>query len=162
MATNRKLKIDLLKDQNDYSRKIQSILSGLSQVDVKASLLPIEKAIASRILIKKLWDALPDEYDSYQFDDIEEQTTKGKKYLPTVDFNQSVTIHLGWDIMSFACSLDAAWQSWKYFHALSIDTFNCCIYPDNLEWYIVRAGNNLYPMSYSEDRYQLINKQGRL
>jgi hypothetical protein len=149
MATNRQLKIDLLKDQNDYSRKIQSILSELLQIDAKASLLSIDKAIASRILVKKLWDVLPDEEDSYQFNDIDDQTNKATEYLPIGDFTQNVTLHLGWDVMSFVCSLEAAWFAWKNFNTLSTDTFNCCIYPDNLEWYIIRAGNNLYPMSYS-------------
>jgi hypothetical protein len=162
MATNRQLKIDLLKDQNDYSRKIQSILSELLQIDVKASLLPIDKAIASRILVKKLWDLLPDQRDSFQFDNADEQTSKGSEYLSTGDFTQNVILHLGWDVLSFSCSMEAAWESWKNFNMLNTDTFNCCIYPENLEWYIIRAGNNLYPMSYSGHRYELRSKQGSL
>jgi hypothetical protein len=88
METNRQLKIGLLKDQSDYSRTIQCILSGLLQTDPNASLLPVDEAIASRTLVKKLWDALPEEQDSYQFNSIDEQTNNATVYLPTNDFIQ--------------------------------------------------------------------------
>lgn len=158
MATIRQLKIELLKDQNEYSRVIQKILSALLQVDAHASLLPVEKATASRILVKKLWDILPGEHESFQFDSVDEQTAKGGKYLPAADFNQNITLHLGWDILSFRCSFEAAWHTWEIFNTLNTDTFNCCIYPESLEWYIVRAGNNLYPMHYSGDGYKIAGK----
>jgi hypothetical protein len=162
MATNRQLKIDLLKDQNNCLQLIHKILSKLLQVDAQASLLPVEKATASRILVKKLWEVLPEEHESCQFENVEEQTTKGRGYLPTNEFSQNVTLHLGWDVLSFSCTLEAAWQSWKDFNALNIDTFNCCIYPDSLGWYIIRAGNNLYPMSYSGEKYELRTIHGCL
>jgi hypothetical protein len=162
MAINRQLKIDLLKDENEYSRNIQRILSELSQIDAKVSLFSIERAIASRILIKKLWDALPNEQDSYHYNDIDEQTIKAKEYLPTVDLTENVSLHLGWDVLGFTCSMEAAWYTWKNFNTLSTDTFNCCIYPQHLEWYIIRAGNSLYPMILSGEKYVLKNKQGSL
>lgn len=156
MATNRQLKINFLKDQTDFSLLVKSILLELTKIDNCSSLLPIEKAIASRTLNKALWDSLPDESESFQFDEINEQMVKGKEILPTTDLKQKVTLHLGWDILSFSCSLEAAWFAWTNFHSLNITTFNCCIYPENLDWYIIRAGSNLYPMKFANDKYELI------
>lgn len=158
MATNRQLKLALRKERNDYSHKIQHILSRLTALDVSASLLPLEQAIASRTLMKKLWELLPDEGASYSFDTIEEQTIRAREYLPATAFTQIVTLHLGWDVLGFRCTLEAAWLAWKDFHTLDTDTFNACVYPDNLDWFIVRAGHNVYPMHYTEEGYGLANK----
>lgn len=158
METNRQLKIGLLKDLQEYSRTVQLILSELLQRDAKAFVLSTDRSVASRALIKKLWDALPDEQYSYQFNNTGEQTEKGKAYLPQ-DLTQTVTMHLGWDVMCFTCSLEAAWFAWNNFNTMNTDTFNCCIYPAGLEWYIIRAGNALYPMMYSEEGYVLMNKE---
>lgn len=156
MATNRQLKINLLKDQNDFSLLVKSILLELNKIDNNSFLLPLEKAIASRALNKTLWDFLPDESESFQFSGIDEQMIKGKEMLPTTDLKQIITLHLGWDTLSFSCSLEAAWFAWINFKSLNTDTFNCCIYPENLDWYIIRAGSNLYPMNFRNDKYELI------
>lgn len=158
MATNRQLKIDLLKEQTDFARQIQSILSSLAALDAKASLLPMEKAIASRTLVKKLWDLLPEEYESYYLADEENLTDALIKYLPTVSLSQNVTLHLGWDVLSFSCTLEAAWFGWRNYNSISIDTFNSCIYPDSLDWYIIRAGNNFYPMYFNGKKFVLTTK----
>ncbi|MGV3657057.1 MAG: hypothetical protein ACO1NX_03850 [Chitinophagaceae bacterium] len=154
-TSNRQLKIDFLKQQNHYARSVQHILSALQEVDAQACMHSIEKAVASRSLVKKLWEALPDEKYGYPFVSIEEQTNAGSAYLPTGDFNQKVTLHLGWDVLSFSCSLDAAWHTWKNFDMSDPEFYNCCIYPDSLEWYIIRAGNNLYPMMFSGAEYRI-------
>ena len=155
MATNRQLKINLLKDQNDFSLVVKSILFELNKIDNNSFLLPIEKGIASRTLNKILWDLLPDESESIQFTDINEQTNKGLEIFPTTDLKQIVTLHLGWDMLSFSCSLESAWFSWTNFHSLDTNTYNCCIYPENLDWFIIRAGSNLYPMKFKNSIYRL-------
>jgi hypothetical protein len=163
MPTNRQLKIDWLKEQNNLSVEIQKILSALAHIDPHASLLPLEKAMASRSLIKKLWDLLPDEYYSYRFNSEEEQTINGKVLLPTSDLMQPVTLHLGWDVLAFSCSLEAAWHAWNDFNrAARIDAYNCCIYPASLDWYVVRAGIQLYPMTFTGEGYELKGKEGSL
>lgn len=156
MITPRQLKIDLLKDRNDYTRLVQHILAELFKIDRNASLLTTENSIASRTLVKKLWDALPDEHESYQFNGTSEQTAHAAASLPVADPAQNVTLHLGWDLLCFSCSFKAAWHAWDNFNTINTDTFNSCIYPEDLEWYIVRAGNNLYPMNYSDDGYVLL------
>jgi len=159
MALNRQLKIKLFKDQSEYERNIQKILSELTKVDPASFLQPIEKAVASRSLVKKLWDLLPDEQDCFGFNSVEEQTIAGRLLLPTSNLTQVVTMHLGWDVLSFSCSLEAAWQTWLHFNTLNTDTFNCCIYPANIDWYVVRAGTNFYPMTFLGNSFQLNSKK---
>ena len=158
MPTHRQLKLDLLKERADYTRKMQSILSALLAIDQNATVLTIDKAVASRTLVKTLWDLLPVEQESHAYDTIAEQTTQALNYLPTTDLTQNVTLQLGWDLLCFNCTLEAAWHAWQNFNTLDIDTFNCCIYPEHLEWYMVRAGNNFYPMQYLPTGYELIKK----
>lgn len=155
MAANRQLKMELLKDQNHYTRNIGKILLELSKGDPGAFLLPVEKALASRALVKKLWDLLPGEQYCYTFNSVEEQTRDGGTLLPSLDLTQKVVLHLGWDVLGFSCSLEAAWQTWPNFSHLDTDTFNCCVYPEDLDWYVVRAGASLYPMIWVGDRYAL-------
>lgn len=159
MVTNRQLKIDLLKSQNEYAQTIHKILAELSVLDPGAALLPIEKAVASRALVKQLWELLPEEKNCYAFEGVEEQTLTGRALLPATDALQPVTLHLGWDVLGFSCSLEAAWTGWKNFHTLTTtESFNCCIYPTHLEWYVVRAGYNLYPMRFTSSRYELVRQ----
>jgi hypothetical protein len=148
MSLNRQLHIQFHKDQLEFKQLSQRILQELLRIEPQAGVLPVEQAIASRSLVQKLWDALPDET----------QTTQGKTHLPTTDFNQQVTLHLGWDLLAFSCTLQAAWYGWRQFHSLNTDTFNCCIYPPTLDWYIIRAGHNLYPMQYAGSQYILTGK----
>ncbi len=155
MDTPRQLRIELLKDENNFERISKSILNEIKQFDEHACLLPVNKAMASRSLIKKLWDFLPGEQDSIVFNDIEEQTLKGLHTLPATDLAQRITLHLGWDCLSFSCTLSAAWNAWDKFCLLSTETYNCCIYPNDLDWFIVRAGINLYPMTFTNEEYIL-------
>lgn len=155
MATNRQLKINFIKEQHDFSLLVKTILGELQKVDPNSFLLPMEKAIASRTLSKTLWEMLPDEMDSIQFNDIPEQIVKGRAFLPEPHLKQIVTLHLGWDTLSFSCSFEAAWFAWNGFHSLGTDTFNCCIYPENIDWFIIRAGANLYPMKFNGNSYQV-------
>jgi hypothetical protein len=160
MVTNRQLKIDLLKEQNQYTRNIEQIVQALSAADPNASILSLEKAVASRSLVKKLWDLLPNEQESHVFITVEDQTNKGRALLPASNFSLPVTLHLGWDILAFSCTLEAAWHTWQKFSTLiGTETFNCCIYPDSLEWYVVRAGGNLYPMVFTGTQYALEDRK---
>src|SRR5690349_3263365 len=141
MITNRQLKLELVKEQNNYVQIVRSVLSGILMIDPSATVHPTEKAIASRSLVKKLWEMLPGEEQSYQFSDIAEQTKEGVAFLRSYAFSQPVTLHLGWDLLCFSCTLKAAWESWNYFSELNNDTYNACIYPADIGWYVVRAGN---------------------
>jgi hypothetical protein len=158
MITHRQLKLDLLKEQNDFLQVTRAIITGILPLDPNAALCPVEKAIASRSLVKKFWDMLPGEEDCYSFTDIEEQSSTGKSLLLQPDFSQVVTLHLGWDLLCFSCTFEAAWDSWASFNTLNTDTFNACIYPSNLEWFVIRAGNNLYPMQFAGERYEIIRR----
>ena len=155
METPRKLKINYLKNQNEYSRQTQIILADLRKIDNNAEISPVEQSIAGRELIKQFWDLLPEENQSHCFENVSDQTVNGRILLPATDFTQKINLHLGWDILSFTCSLLAAWQQWEYFSSINTDTYNCCIFPDSLEWYVIRAGNNLYPMKWSGTQYEL-------
>ena len=158
MSLNRQLQIRLHQDQAAFSRLSGQILQELMRTDPQAAPLPIAQAVASRSLVQQLWDALPDESESILFEDFETQTTQGISHVPTTDFSQQVTVHLGWDLLAFSCSLEAAWHSWAGFNSLSTDTFNCCIYPPSLSWYVMREGHNLYPMKCAGPAYSLLGK----
>jgi hypothetical protein len=155
MATNRQLKIDLLKVQSEYARMVEKVLNTLTVVDPDARVAPVERAVASRALVKRLWELLPDEHEACQFERDEDLMRLGKACLPSFNYQQPVVLHLGWDILCFTCSLEAAWLAWPEFKSLSQDTFNSCIYPTNLEWYTIRAGTNLYPMVFENGQYRL-------
>ncbi|MBF9223042.1 hypothetical protein [Hymenobacter ruricola] len=162
MATNRQLKIDLLKAQNDYSRLVEQVVQALATVDPSARATRVEQAVASRALVGKLWDLLPDEHKSFQFKSGEEMLRNGRDYLPATGHQQPVILHLGWDILSFSCSFEAAWLAWPDFHKLGQEAFNSCVYPANLAWYIIRAGTNLYPMVLENGQYCLKTTQSTL
>lgn len=155
MASNRQLKIDLLNAQNGYARIVEKAILALTAVDPNAGFAPIEQAIASRALVKKLWELLPDEHEAFRFESDEDLMSCGKAYLPSINYQQPVVLHMGWDILCFSCSLEAAWLAWPAFKSLNQDAFNSCVYPANLEWYVIRAGNNLYPMFFENGRYCL-------
>lgn len=153
---NNKLKLKLLKDRNKFKRLLSTILGELHSIDLNATQRPAAVSLASRNLVKELWGNLPEEHSALKFNDIREQTEKGKNRLPTRNFDEIITVHFGWDILCFECSLGAAWNSWINFCGNSPETFNCCIYPNDLDWFIIRAGTNLYPMKIDDKKYEIL------
>ncbi len=156
MTTNRQLRIELLKNQQEFVRKTRQILLALSKIDPQACLFSIDKAVANRTMVKKLWELIPEEQDSYQINGMEPDQMIA--FIAEVDLNQKVTLHLGWDLFSFECTFKAAWFAWDHFNTIDTDTYNACIFPPNPEWFIIRAGNNLYPMVFKEGRFVLAGK----
>jgi hypothetical protein len=150
------LQIEFRKESLAWKNIITSIIVELQRIDSEARLVEIEKALASRDLIKQLWSYLPEESLAKQFKDLEAQTIQGKVWLPRQVENEVVILHLGWDVLCFQCSLISAWETWtKYCRLHSSNTYNACIYPTNLQWYIVRAGTNLYPMIFEDGKYKI-------
>jgi hypothetical protein len=154
---NKKLKLEFLKDVNNFNNLVSLILNELIIIDKNAKQLPLNLSLASQNLTGKLWKFAPEEYGAYKFRNIKQQTEEGKELLPTKNFNENVTIHFGWNTLSFDTSLNAAWFSWIKFCQSNTDTFNCCLYPKNLDWYVLRAGTNLYPMKLIKDKYELVS-----
>jgi hypothetical protein len=150
------LQIEFRKNSLAWKNSIASILVELQKLDSQAQLIEIEKALASWNLIKQLWSYLPEEPLAKQFKDLQMQTVQGKVWLPKQVDNEVVILHLGWDVLCFQCSLNSAWETWiNYCRLHSSETYNACIYPTNLRWYIVRAGTNLYPMIFEEGQYKI-------
>jgi hypothetical protein len=72
-------------------------------------------------------------------------------------------LHLGWDAPSFSTTLEAAWKGHPNFFELNTDTYNSCVYPGSFEWYVIRAGRNLYPMNCSlNEKPQIAANEARL
>lgn len=146
MLAKQTLKKAQLLAANQQAQVIGAIRSALSVVDPNAHPLTVEAALVSRTLTKQLWEILPDEHFSYRFGTIDELENSGKRLFKD-HFDVPVTLHLGWDTLAFSTTLRAAWETMaSYYKIDTIDTYNTCIYPNSLNWYVVRAGTHLYPM----------------
>lgn len=121
---------------------------------------PAVRRPASRHLVKELWDLLPPEQDAIQFNDVQQQTRTGLENLAIQNIEQPVTLHLGWDVLAFSCTLEAAWFSWEFFAHIDTETWNCCIYPEDLGWFVVRAGSGLYPMVWKGNAFGISRDRG--
>jgi hypothetical protein len=124
---------------------IKAIEASLISIDPNVRLLPVEKALVSRTVVKKLWDLLPDEHLSYRYASVQELKINGQGFL-IGDSETPVLLHFGWDVLAVTTTLRAAWEAITTYSEISIDTYNTCIYPASLDWYVIRAGTNLYPM----------------
>jgi hypothetical protein len=140
---------DLRKTQKLAAQKeariIKAIEASLMGIDPNVKLLPIEKALVSQTIVNKLWDILPDEHLSYHYASVEELKINGQGFL-IGDPDSPVILHFGWDVLAVTTTLRAAWEAVTTYSEISIDTYNTCIYPASLDWYVIRAGTNLYPM----------------
>jgi hypothetical protein len=142
----RETKKEFIIKRNKNRKIISSILDALNVFDKNAKLLSLEEAINSRDLIKKFWDALPGEHNAFHYESVEEMIREGEKFLPS-DKKLQITLHLGWDVLSFSTTLEAAWKADSEIFELNTETYNSCIYPGSFEWYVIRAGRYLYPMN---------------
>lgn len=121
------------------------MLTSLRTMDPGATLLPLVDARVSRDVVARLWESLPDESSARVFPTEEGLTTEGAPLLHA-PLDTPVVLHLGWDTFCMRTTLEAAWYTWPAFCHSSTEAYNACVYPDSLEWYIVRAGTSLYPM----------------
>jgi|GEM_PF-6798480 len=145
MLSNQSLRKEFLLLQRQAKDKTDKILNSLCKVAPESSLLNLGDAVVSRKMIKKLWDCLPEEVDAFTYDSIDELTSAGRDLLPA-NMDATVVLHCGWDVLSFRTTLRAAWEGYSTFCNIDTETFNICIYPDSLEWYVICAGRHLYPM----------------
>lgn len=158
----REIKKEYIINRNKNRKIISSILDALHVFDENAKLLSLEEAINSRDLIKKFWDALPNEYYAFHYESIDEMIRDGEKFLPS-DKKIQITLHLGWEVLSFSTTLEAAWKGHPKFFELNTETYNSCIYPGSFEWYVIRAGRHLYPMNCSlNEKPQIITNEAKL
>ena len=152
---SRQLQIDYLKYKNNHKILLNQILEALKQKDSDARLLDINEIEAIRIISNKLWDALPDESESYEFENFKEQAKFGKKFIDNKTKNLKVIFHLGSDNLCFETTLENAWNVWyEIINLDSFETYNTCLFSRKLDWYIIRAGINLYPMIWNQNRYE--------
>lgn len=122
-----------------------AVLTALHTRDPDAALLALVDAWVSRDIVARLWESLPDESSACVFPTEEALTTEGARLLPA-PLDTPVVLHLGWETFCVRTTLDAAWYTWPAFCHSGTEAYNACVYPESLEWYIVRAGTSLYPM----------------
>lgn len=47
-----------------------------------------------------------------------------------------------------------AWDVWYELKNIdTVETYNVCVYPHSINWYIIRAGENLYPMIIEKNKF---------
>lgn len=156
MNAQHSLRKEFLLQQREDERLVADVLASLRERDSSSSVVDVAGVMSARKLAQRLWDLLPEEHDSYGFESLDELITKGSWCLNGLGDPQ-ITLCLGWDGFSFRTSLQAAWLGWPKFASLNTATFNSLIFPDSLEWYIVRAGRRLYPMRCSSsERPELV------
>jgi hypothetical protein len=148
MNSNQRLRKEFLIERARTEAAVTPALQALLTCDPTTAIASLKHSRTSRRqTVRRLWDALPDESDAYSFKSIDELVASGSWCLAGLG-DPTVTLHLGWDELCFLATLQAAWSAWPAFASSSVDAFNCCIYPESLEWYIVRAGTHLYPMEH--------------
>ena len=152
---NKQLQIEYLKRKNKIRNLRNQILEILKVNDNNARSLDIDEIISSRETAKVLWNMLPDEFDAYRYSNLDEQRVKGSKFLEKKQLDKKVIIHFAWDSLCFETTLENAWNSWYELNNLdSVETYNTCIFPLPVDWYIIRAGVNLYPMVWRNDKFE--------
>jgi hypothetical protein len=149
MKLQQQFRKSLLQHRYAQEQWIGTILSTLQTVDPNAALVPVPLAIASKALIKHLWQVLPAEYNAYRFASVEHLVAEGQWCIAPYGQDR-ITFHCGWDVVAYTTTTQAAWTTWPLFANLNLDTYNCCIYPESLAWYIIRAGWYLYPVDCSD------------
>jgi hypothetical protein len=145
MLASQRLKRELLAGRLRSARLVDAIVEALRAVDAAATEAGLPALLASRELVAHLWEALPEERQAYEFPTPEALVADGAWCLSGLG-NPRVTLHLGWGALCFDCSLAAAWEAWPKFCSLSTDTFNAVVYPESLDWALVRSGRRLYPL----------------
>ncbi len=135
----------MLTARRRSSDLVGRILTDLRSVDPLAEVAPLATLLASKSVVSDLWKLAPDESQAFRFESPEALTTEGGWSIESFG-SPRVTLHLGWDNLCFLCSLDASWSAWPLFCHLTTDTFNAAVYPDTLEWAVLRAGSHLYPL----------------
>ncbi|MFA6956484.1 MAG: hypothetical protein WC538_11495 [Thermoanaerobaculia bacterium] len=142
------LRKELLLQRRASEGLVSAILAALREIDPSSSVVDMAGAMSARVLVKRLWDLLPDEHHAYAFESLDELITQGSWCLNGLG-DPRVTLCLGWDGLSVHSSLHAAWTAWPRFASLNTATFNSLIVPESLAWYIARSGQRLYPMNCS-------------
>lgn len=139
--------------------KTFSIISGaLLSIDPNSRPTTTEESKAFQTVAKHLWELLPDENDSYTYDSPADLLSRGSWCLQGLG-NPNVVFQLGWSGISFHTSLQAAWTAWPIFASHNTDTFNSCIFPESLAWYLIRAGRHLYPMQCSSPTTPILMRE---
>jgi hypothetical protein len=137
-------KLQLLAARKE-AQIVGSILVALSPLDPLVQPLALEKARVSRTVINTLWDALPPEHLAYQCSSIEALKMRGQQFLSD-KLDTPIILHCGWDMVAFATTVRAAWETMETYYHLSTEGYNTCMYPESFNWFVIRAGKNLYPM----------------
>ena len=145
MKSFQSLRKDYLLARHECDRTLTAVLDALVSLEPSSRTATLSEALASQRVVRLLWDQLPEEHLAHQYPSPFETTSQALWCLSGLG-NPNVTLHLGWGGLSFATSLSAAWTAWPTFAALTTDTYNSCIYPPTLQWYLIRAGRHLYPM----------------
>lgn len=125
---------------------MDAVLAALRVFDPDVAPLDLTAARVSHTIAASLWQALPDEHEARAFESEELLTANGASVLPH-DTAERITLHLGFHHLAVRTTVEAAWHAWPGFCRVdAVETYNTCMYPDSLRWYIVRAGTHLYPM----------------
>ena len=159
MRLQQTLRKTLLHARSRHTRLLTAVQQALQHADDRAAPLSLAAALASKELVRHLWDALPAEASAYRYASIEQLTTDGR-WCVAHALDERVTLHLGWDVIGFTTSVQAAWEMWPSFATLNTDTYNVCVYPESLGWYIIRAGTRLYPIDCTQDGAVLMRPPG--
>ena len=159
MRSSEFLRKEFLLLQRRSNKKIDKIMNSVCKISPNSNLLMLGEAFVSRQMIKKLWDYLPEEVDAFSYESIDRLTSVGRDFLPT-NMDSTVILHVGWDVLSFRTTLRAAWEGYPTFCNLDIEAFNICIYPDSVKWYVICAGQHLYPMDCRGGQQPIIATAG--
>jgi hypothetical protein len=152
-------KLQILTTRN-IANLAAPVLTALSTIDPSAHLLSLEKALISRTVSKKLWDSLPPEHLSYQFGSIEALKNSGQEFLGD-KYESPIILHCGWDVLAFATTVRAAWETMENYYQLTTESYNICLYPESFDWFVIRAGKNLYPMDcMTSETAKLVKLEG--
>jgi hypothetical protein len=141
----------MLSARRSSSELVAHILTDLRSVDPLADVAPLATLLASKAVVSDLWQLAPDESQAFRFASPEALANEGRWSIAGLGCPR-VTLHLGWDNLCFLCSLEASWSAWPLFCHLTTETFNAAVYPDTLEWVVLRAGSHLYPLLLNSGR----------
>jgi hypothetical protein len=118
MRLQQSLRKTLLHARSRHERLQTTIYQALKQIDNQAAVLSVSAALASKDLVKHLWEALPSEAAAYRYNSPQQLTSEGRWCI--VDYlDERVTFHLGWDVLAFSTTVRAAWDMWPSFATLN-------------------------------------------
>lgn len=165
MKINQILKKEFLSNKNNITRFNNKILDILNENSTNSYILSINEALLSKSLVKKLWRCT-DGKGFYNYFDIKDNNFEVLNYF---DLEQIVTLHLGWDILSYSCNLKSALLSFEKFKNIEInsfgdiyETFNLCVYPNTIDWCLIFAGHNFYPIKLNSEKPEIIKFENKL